>query len=354
MTQPFIIYALPRNRTFWLSKFLSHGATICGHEQIRHIRGLDDIKSLLDMPNHGSAETAAAPFWRLIQAVRPDIKTVVIRRPVADVVESLIATGVDFDRALLTRQMQELDAKLDQIEQRVPGAFSIAYDDLNDEATCARLYEHCTGQKHDPAHYTALAPQNLQCDLSAMMRYHHAHKPQIERVTRQAKQRMMAKIAFRPVASDGMTYQQEPFDQFLRDGQHLFAEHLIAVGEPPDNWENKNLGLMRKLESFGALYVTTARSNGKMFGYRISVIAPALDFKGLEAVQTSQYTSPNAPGCGMKIERAAIAFLRSKGATKISGRDGVRGDGGRMTPFYKRLGFEDAGRMFTLDLQEIS
>jgi hypothetical protein len=351
---PFIVYALPRSRTFWISRFLTYGEAICGHEQIRYVRGLDDVKSLLGMPCYGSAETAAAPFWRLIQAIRPDIKTIVIRRPVAEVVESLIATGVAFDRALLMKQMRALDAKLDQIEQRVPGVMSIAYDDLNDEAVCARLFEYCTGQKHGHEHWAALASQNLTCDLPAMMRHYHAHKPQIDRVARQAKQRMLAKLARRPVSSDAMTFQQEPFDTFLEGAQKLFPQHLIEVGERPEAWSEKNLDLMRTLESIGALYVTTARSNGRMFGYLMSIVSPALDSRSLDATQTTFFASPDAPGIGAKLQRASIEFLRSRGVNQVCFRAGTRGTGAKMGALYRRLGAESTGETFMLQLKEFA
>ena len=58
---PFIVYALPRSRTFWLSKFLSYGGWACDHDEAVRLRGLDDMQSSLDIPMRGSVETAAAP-----------------------------------------------------------------------------------------------------------------------------------------------------------------------------------------------------------------------------------------------------------------------------------------------------
>lgn len=355
MTQPFIIYALPRSRTFWLSKFLSHGAWKCGHDELRYIRSLDDIKSLLDMPFYGSAETAAGPWWRLIHAMRPDIATVVIRRSVADVVASLLATGVLFDKPKLLRQMQKMDAKLDQIEARVPGVLSVKFDDLAEEKTCAQLFEHCTGQAPAETWFKTVAPLHLTVDLDAMMRYYHAHLPQLERVAGLAKQRILAKLSKRPVSSDAMTFQQEPFDVFLRDAQGLFAQHLVEVGEKPDAWTDKNLELMRVLEKHDALYVTTARSNGRMFGYLMSVVAPALDSRaGIDAVHTTFYASPDAPGIGIKLQRASVEFLRQKGVDQVSFRAGTRGSGPKMSALFKRLGATDAGQTFMLDLKGVA
>lgn len=353
MIQPFIIYALPRSRTYWLSKYLAYGQWKCGHEELRHIRGLDDIKSLLDMPGYGSAETAAAPWWRLIQQMRPDIKTVLIRRPIDQVISSLNATGIPFNQPKLAEQMRRMDAKLDQIEARVPSAISVSFADLNHEEVCARIFEHCTGLPHDPKWFSMMSGLRLTCDLDALMRYFQAHLPQLERVGRLAKQRMLAKISAGRIVSEGMTYQQEPFDTFLKDGKHLFERHLVEVGEAPTAWEEKNLELMRVLEKLGALYVTTARSNGKMFGYLMSIITPALDHQTKrDGIHTLFYASPDAPGIGLKLQRASIEFLRGKGVDQVSFRSGPRGSGEKVSALFRRLGAQDAGHMFILDLKE--
>ena len=350
---PFMVYALPRSRTLWLSRFLSHGPTKCGHDELWHVRGMDGIKSLLDMPNYGSAETAAAPWWRLIHTMRPDLRAVIVRRPVADVVNSLTATGVAFDREKLVTAMTRLDAKLDQIVARVPDVLEVAFDDLKDEATCAQVFQHCTGRTLDPAWFAGKSPLRLTVDLEAQIRYYQAHLPQLERAARTAKQAILAKIARRPVSSDAMTFQQEPFDVVFTEGRKLFERHCVGVGERPDSWETKNLDLMRTLEKIDALYVTTARCNGRLYGYLMSIVAPALETKaGIDAVQTLFYVSPDAPGIGLKLQRASIDFLRTKGVNQVAFRAGPRGHGEKISAIFKRLGAHDAGRVFTLNFKE--
>jgi hypothetical protein len=350
---PFIIYALPRSRTFWLSRFLSHGPTKCGHDELRHVRGMDDVKSLLDMPNYGSAETAAAPWWRLIHTMRPDLKVVIVRRPVADVVDSIMATGVAFDRQKLVTAMTRLDAKLDQIGARVPGALEVGFEDLNNEAVCAQVFEHCTVRQLDPAWFAGMSPLRLTVDLEAQIRYYQAHLPQLERTARTAKQAILAKVARRPVSSDAITFQQEPFDVVFTEGRKLFEQHCVGVGERPDSWETKNLDLMRTLEKVDALYVTTARCNGRLYGYLMSIVAAALDTEtGIAAVQTLFYVSPDAPGIGLKLQRASIDFLRTKGVDQVAFRAGPRGHGEKISAIFKRLGAQDAGLVFTLNLKE--
>ena len=285
--------------------------------------------------------------------MRPDLKAVTVRRPVSDVVDSLMAIGVSPRREDLHARMQYLDAKLDQIEARVPGVLRVEFDGLNDEAVCARVFEHCTGQPLDPGWWRHTAPLRLTADLEAYLRYFQAHAPQLERVGRLAKQRMLQKLHHRPVASQAMTFQQEPIDVCIRDAQRLMAQHAIEVGEPVDSWTSKNIDLMRALERAGALHITTARSNGRMFGYLMSIIAPRLDTAtGWDGVHTLFYASPDAPGLGLKLQRASVEFLRNLGVDQVAFRAGTRGSGDRAASLFRRLGAVDAGHMFTLDLKE--
>ena len=122
----YIVYALPRSRTFWLSKFLTYGDWICDHDAGLFLRGLEDVESWRRLPCRGSVETALAPFWRLAKGML----TVTLRRPVDDVIESFRGTGLAFDFDMLVRKMRLLDAKLNQIECRVPNVFSLTYDEL--------------------------------------------------------------------------------------------------------------------------------------------------------------------------------------------------------------------------------
>jgi hypothetical protein len=353
MIPPFIIYALPRSRTYWLSRFLSHCGWHCGHEEMRYFRGLDDVKSHLSLPMTGSAETAASPWWRLIQEYRPDIKSVVIRRDPKEVIDGLLQED-RYDRETLERLIHRLDAKLDQIESRVPDVLSIPFADLNQEAVCKNLFEFCLEQPHDSDRYWTLAPQILTIDLPAMNRYYHANSAQLDRLVNTAKQHIIATMAAsQSVKSDQFTFQQEPFDDFLRDGERLFADHLIQVGEPPDAFRSKNIPLMRAMAAKNRLFVTTARSNGRMFGYLMSVVGNSLADPGkFEAYQTTFFISPEAKGIGLKLQNASADFLRKIGVDQLFFRAGIRGSGPRLGTLYRRMGATEFGQMYMLDLKE--
>jgi hypothetical protein len=164
------VFSLPRSRSFWLSRFLSHNGWTCGHDEIRHLRSLGDARAWLARPRTGTAETAAAPFWRLLRRLAPDARVVVVRRDPAAVFASLLRLPVAFDAAVMVRQLRRLDAALDEVSAHWPGALSVSFEDLRCEAACAAVYEHCLGQPHDPAWWAALAGQNLQADVVSVLR----------------------------------------------------------------------------------------------------------------------------------------------------------------------------------------
>lgn len=347
---PFIVFGLPRSRTYWLSRYLSYGEWSCGHEEIRHARSVDDVKAWFSQPLTGTVETAAGPWWRLIQSIRPDIRIVVIRRPVDEVVESLVALG--FERDIMRPFMRRMDTKLDQIEHRVFGVLSIRFRDMADEHVCAEIFEHCLPYRHDPAWWAYMAPINMQIDMRALVRYFHAYQPQLDKVSKIAKHQIISGMARHTPPPEGVTIQQEPFDTFFRDGQALFAEHLMEVGEAPDNFWNKNVILMSALDQMGAMQITTARSNGRMFGYLMAIISPSLESPGItSAMHTIFYASKDFPGLGMKLQRASTEGLRGKGVGELFLRAGVRGSGPKMGALYRRLGAEDFGQLFKLELK---
>lgn len=344
----FLVLSLPRSRSTWLSRFLSYGDWRCGHDELRHMRSLADVKAWWTQPCTGSCETAAAPWWRLFPK---DLRIVTIRRDPGEVVASLMRLpGLDFDPVILKQAMAYHDRKLDQVEARLP-CLAVRYEALANEGTCAEIFEHCIPYAHDRAHWANWAPVNVQCDMVAMVRYAKAFP--FDRLAAMAKQRILTRMAREPVVSDALTFQCESIDTWLDGGEALFAEHCARIGEAPDYWRSLNLPLLRKIEEMGALQIMTARSNGRMFGYLVTILAPSLASESLtQAANTMFFAAGAAPGTGLKLQRAALAELKRRGVGEVTFRDGVRGDGGRMAPFYKRLGAADDGRMFRLQLAE--
>jgi len=319
------------------------------------MRSLDDVQAWFSQPNIGTAETAGAPWWRLLDRFAPDARVLVVRRPRDEVAESLInIPGTQFDRTALDSILLKLDRSLDQIEARLPNVLSASFDSLNEEDTCAAVFEHCLQQPHDLDHYARLAPVNIQINMPAIMRHYAAYAPAMEKLALIAKHETIA--AFAPEVNEppeGITFQTEDFDSWVQDADKLFDEHLVQVGETPGNWQNKNLPLMRGLDNVGAMQIMTARCNGRMFGYLMTLISPSLVSPDiLSATNTTFFASPEFPGLGLKLQREAIKELKNKGVDELFFEAGKRGSGPRISMLYKRLGAQDHGSAYRLQLKE--
>lgn len=350
---PFLICGLPRSRTAWLSKFLTYRDWSCGHDELRHCRQLEDVKSWLSQPYTGTVETAAAPFWRLALHLRSDLKVVTIRRDPEAAAESAIKAGFGSDLGAMIRTFRKLDHKLGQIERRVPGVRSFRFEDLGQESVCADLFEHCLPHKHHPVWWARWSAVNVQINVPALKRYAEAHGPQLERLRAIAEQKSRQLLTSRPVQTrEGVTYQAERLDDVLRDGEALFRQHMADVGENPDAIWGKNFALMRRFEEADVLQVVTARMNGRLFGYLVTVISPTLESgQKTSAVHTTFYVSPDCPGAGLGMQRAAIELLRRRGVNEVAMRAGVRGAGERISALYRRLGAEPQGELYRLGLE---
>lgn len=354
---PFVIFALPRSRTTWLSRFLSYRDWHCAHDASGHFRTLDDAKAWLSQPNTGAVETAAAPHWRLLARYRPDARVVVIIRPVAEVVDSLMRVELRgtaiFDRAELTKRMTALHAKLMQVTARFQKAAWVDFDMLRYRKGAKCVFEHCLPYEFDEAHWDALEGENIQSDVAAAIRYARAYAPQLERLNAIARQSVLSEFALRRIAPGPIAMQEERFDDWYRDGQHLFREHLACVGQHPETFSEKNIELMRAYDAAGALQIVTARSNGRMFGYLMTRICQSWETSlKTAAINMVTYASPAFPGLGKKMHRAALKTLVAKGVDETFMVAGHAGEGPRIGALYRSLGAALDGELYRLNLRE--
>jgi hypothetical protein len=177
----FIIYALPRSRTAWLSKFLSYKDITCLHEPAVTLRTIEDIPFLFKN-NTGVAETGAAQGWWLIKYYVPHIKTVVIKRSVEEVVNSLLKVDLSnkafYDKDTLTKHMNYTNRMLDKISQE-SGVLTVNYYDLPKMETCKSIFEHCLPYKFDIKWWASLKNKNIQVSVKDKLLYYHKHLNEI-------------------------------------------------------------------------------------------------------------------------------------------------------------------------------
>lgn len=246
--------------------------------------------------------------------------------------------------------LQRLDAKLDQIERRLPGVLSVQFADLDCEATCAHVFEHCLQQPHDHAWWAAMAPLNLQANIWHFLRYAVAHAPQTERLRRQARHEMFRRLR-RPVELNGVTFQRETLHAVIddRDAERLLADHSVMVAGQPDAWRGMNVPLLERIEAIGNLHIYTARSNGRLFGYVMAAVGEAFLAEGeLEADEIAIVADTSFPGLGRQLQAAAVDSLRALGITRLML---FQHDGSRIGALYRRVGARQTGQRYALELQ---
>lgn len=193
MINPFIIYALPRSRTAWLSNFLTYGDWTCHHEHAIFMRSIGDIKDFFSHPNIGCAETAAVAGRHLIHSVCPNIKEVVILRPVDEVVDSFMNLDISDIATYNREKLQKVIAYEDRMLRKIteePNVLTVNFEDLKHEETCAKIFEHCLPYKFDKTWWESLKNKNIQVDVKDYIVYYHKHKGAIEEFKRCCKREL--------------------------------------------------------------------------------------------------------------------------------------------------------------------
>ena len=163
--------------------FLSYKDWNCYHDQSMHLRSLADTKQFLSQPNTGTSETAAMYGRCLIKWLVPNIKEVVILRPVEECIEScmkldLQGVGV-FDRAKLTKLFNRSRKCLDKIA-RDPSVLVINYDDLEKEEICKHLFEFCLPYQFDREWWMYYHEKNIQMIMATGILFRKLNKPAID------------------------------------------------------------------------------------------------------------------------------------------------------------------------------
>ena len=167
MTVPFIIFAKARSRTFWLSKFLTHGGWTCHHDPSLRFRDMADLATLLLPGKVGLIDTSLAFRWRDVLAACPDARVAVVRRDVAACQRSLERIGMGSDKSLRYLRLAE-DALLEIMGAVKP--LVIDFDSMH-AGQLRRLWSHCLrDEPWDVRWFRAMDEENLQVDIDAEIR----------------------------------------------------------------------------------------------------------------------------------------------------------------------------------------
>jgi hypothetical protein len=192
---PFIVYTSGRSRTAWLSQFLTYGHCRCHNEIAIKLRSMEDVRALYDIPGTGSAETGAAPAWQLIQHYVPGIRSVVVRRPLEDIVASFARSEVahiaSIDEPRLRRIIAYENRCLEKISAQ-PGVLTVDFADLHKRDVCAAIFEHCLPYRFDEGWWLSLKDRNIQSNVTDIFRYYRDNRDGVEGFKRTAKRQLTA------------------------------------------------------------------------------------------------------------------------------------------------------------------
>lgn len=160
-SRPFIVLALPRSRTAWLSHFLTaEGQFLIGHDITVECRRISEFLESFQHGLVGTVETGAVLAWRLLRHEMPEARLVTVHRPLSEVIASLEKFGIQPDRA-------ELEAREGMLEAvaKAPGVDSIGWRDLDDPDCRRWLFETLLEIPLDEAWDRRLAGLNIQINM---------------------------------------------------------------------------------------------------------------------------------------------------------------------------------------------
>ena len=151
---------------------------------------------------------------------------------------------------------------------------------------------------------------------------------------------------------DGVAIREESFQQFWDDAQPLIAAHSAEIGPREGVTLDVNAQLFERLDRIEALQILTARCNGRLAGYLVSIIGPSLEnAKHKVGTQTAFYVSKDFRGIGTKLMRASVDRLREKGCGEVLFRTPTRANGAKAGALFRRMGAQPFGELYSLILE---
>lgn len=163
----FIIYSLPRSRSAWLSHYLNYPLARPLQPVVHNMAVMcssveNFVKAYVEKGLWGSVEPNGIVGWQLLRREMPDLKTVVVRRPLQDVYNSITQIGMHPILAGLAERNEMLEALAMQ-----PGVYSVDFAALNTPEMCKWLFEYCLELEFDFDWWSSLNTLNIQVDLES-------------------------------------------------------------------------------------------------------------------------------------------------------------------------------------------
>ncbi len=189
----FFIVGLPRSRTAWLANFFTYGKSYCYHEAIKTCRTPAQMKQLFENTEAeyvGDSDSALPLFIDEMMAAFPEARLAVIERESESVVRSLkkVFSPISIDyEGLVLGTKRAIDKLKTQYKSH---AIVISHRDLNDMATCEKLWKHCAPDL--PFHEERWKMLNLLTVEIQLEKYLKAFPPDIAAFNAEIQKRLAA------------------------------------------------------------------------------------------------------------------------------------------------------------------
>ena len=173
----FLVLGLPRSRTFWCSRFLSHGRGPVGHDIFLDMTKKDDLIRYFESPDAAAVDTCLGFAWPTLIRLLPNVRLAVVLRPVDAVMQSFARLGLT-DQVLLDwllRYEKSLSALAASGFAHV-----VTFADLSTFAGAGGLFAYCRAEPCGPALWETMNHQNLQCDIRKALRKLSARAVEID------------------------------------------------------------------------------------------------------------------------------------------------------------------------------
>ena len=138
----FFITGLPRTRSSWFASFLSSGDTFCWHEALNGCNSRDDFYSRMRLPGYSAVGNADCGLALTDFQQHFVGKTLIVHRPLDEVVRSLRGVGIRAD-AFLLDFLKSLQKKQKQLK-----GWHIKFSDI--DRNIEGIHQYLTGKQPDP------------------------------------------------------------------------------------------------------------------------------------------------------------------------------------------------------------
>lgn len=334
-----MVLSLPRSRSAWLAHWLGivSGAPV-GHDTAIRAESVDEWLETVTWRLRGSCETGAAEAWPVLRRAVPGCRVAVVLRPMAEVVASLRAHGVEPPVEDLERRAAAL-ADLSGEE----GVLTVGFDALRDPRTCARVQEHCLGTPLDWTTWELVERVNVQVRMGERLALLAGRVAPIARLRAELAGRVAFPVPF-------VTVREERWSDVGDVIEAMGAVHHAEATAGGDGRYRLNREVIAEMDGMGWWRVIVARVNDAVAGYccwtreiNLEAEAPATMLHG------PFYVSPEHArhGLGTRMLATSRDLFRAQGIGVLKLHHTMHGRGVRAGRLYSRMGAVECQREYT-------